>query len=141
MFNSLYAKLNKNIESTIKTRLLKKLCLLLAKHNLVQNEWLKKPVLRINANLVNHSGPVIDCIINNMQTQACIDSGSTFTIQPYAFFKTLNISLLFSLKGRTIQHNKNIKTLKYVAGFNFEPVYSSNSPSQEDRWVTGLSLF
>ena len=120
---------------------MKKLCVLLAKHNLVQNEWLKKPVLRINANLVNHSGPVIDCIINNMQTQACIDSGSTFTIQPYAFFKTLNISLLFSLKGRTIQHNKNIKTLKYVAGFNFEPVYSSNSPSQEDRWVTGLSLF
>ena len=52
----------------------------------------KKPVLRINANLVNHSGPVIDCKINNMQTQACIDSGSTFTIQPYAFFKTLNIS-------------------------------------------------
>jgi hypothetical protein len=75
----------------ISLKLIKKVCLVLAKANIVCKSWLEKPVEEIEAKSVD-PGLMIRAIIENYPTSCVLDTGSTFTLIPYQVWKHLNLN-------------------------------------------------
>ena len=72
-------------------RIIKFFCNLLANQELINPEWLMKPVETLVANAVN-LGLLISAKIN-AQTVCCIlDTGSTFLFVPHKIWKSLKIN-------------------------------------------------
>jgi hypothetical protein len=75
----------------ISMRIIKQICNLLKKFELVNPDWLLKPISDLVANSVD-LGLMISAKING-QTVCCIlDTGSTFTLIPYKIWKLLKLN-------------------------------------------------
>ena len=72
-------------------KLLKKVCLVLLKKDLIEKSWTVKPSVDIPVNLAN-SGPMMSILVNNYPTTCILDTGSTFTLVPFQLWKKMKIN-------------------------------------------------
>ena len=101
-FSSAFEKLLKS--KRISMRMIKQICVLLRKQDLVESSWLLKPIERLVANSVD-LGLMISVTING-QTVCCIlDTGSTFSLVPHKIWKSLKINP--SLLDCSVTYNIN----------------------------------
>ena len=87
--SSVYTKLKKC--KRISSKLLKKVCLFLLRKDLIEKSWTLKTKIDVPVNLAN-SGPMLAILVNQTPAQCVLDTGSTFTLVPFTFWKTLKIN-------------------------------------------------
>ena len=58
---------------------------------LIEKSWTLKTLVDVPVNLAN-SGPMLAILVNNTPAQCVLDTGSTFTLVPFTFWKTLKIN-------------------------------------------------
>ena len=72
-------------------KLIKKVISALVRHDFVDIQWTYKYTVDFNVHLAN-SGPLLSFYLNGHLTEGVLDTGSTFTLVPYKFWKTLKIN-------------------------------------------------
>ena len=67
------------------------MCSALLSRNLIDKSWTLKPSVDTSANLAN-SGPMMSILVNGFQTTCILDTGPSFTLVPFQFWKQLQIN-------------------------------------------------
>ncbi len=89
---SLYSVLRKLVLlKPIAGKLIKKVISALVRNDFVEVNWTYKHTVDFNVHLAN-SGPLLSFYLNGHLTEGVLDTGSTFTLVPYKFWKTLKLN-------------------------------------------------
>ena len=84
--------------------MIKQICILLKKQNLIDPNWLTKPIETLVANAVD-LGLLISTKINGQAVCCILNTGSTFSLVPYKIWKSLKINP--SLLDCSVTYNNN----------------------------------
>ena len=88
-FRSIYRKFHRI--NNLPSRLIRKVCNALQNRNLIDHNWLNKPSIDVIINYANKA-PILQICLNNCNTSAILDTGSTFSLIPYSIWQKLNIN-------------------------------------------------